>query len=422
MIKNIQNTETKFFLSDLIGRKVILNGKKIGNLQDIVIFEREIIPEVTHFIIGRPFGYQSLLIPWKNVKEINKQIVIDIEHVEKYEKEPVPAQVLLKDYILDKKIIDMDDNEVEVVYDVKLELRNDVLYVTEVDSSKYGLLRRIGFKWFINCIAGLADKLKPDKDTIPWTYVQPLPEQINSFKGNVKLKILKDKLPEIHPVDLADILEELDPDQRHVIFSALDVEHASDTLEEVEPRVQRDLISSIPKEKAAELINDMTPGQAADILAILPAADVDDIIKLIDKESAQKIEFIIDKQDEKILNYATSHFFKFTPDTTVREALEDYHNFAKDKDVIIYIYITDEENKLLGVIDIKELVQAEPEDKLGDIMLTNVITLNPNSTLIEASRMFTRYIFRAIPITDEDDKILGLIPYRDIMNLNHRFI
>ena len=413
--------ENTFFLSNIIGRKITLRGKKIGSLKDIIIFETESIPEVTHFIVGRSFGYHSLLIPWKNVLDINnKEIVIDIDSIEKYENDPKDSQVLLKDHILDKKILDMDDNEVEVVYDVKLALKNNKLYVTDVDSSKYGLLRRIGLKGIANFIYNLADRIKTD--TISWTYVQPLPEHISSFKGNVKLKVLKDKLTDIHPVDLADILEELDHNQRLAIFNELDTEQASDTLEEIEPRVQRDLISSIKKERTAELINDMTPAQAADILDILPASEADDILALLDKESAQKIQFLLEKHDEKILNLATSHFLKFTPDVNVGQALEEFHNVAKDKDVIMYLYIVDEQDKLHGVIDIRELLQAELGQLLKDIMITHVITLNTESTLVEASEMFSRYSFRAIPITDDNDIIYGVIPYRDVMNLKHRFI
>lgn len=424
MQENENLAEYEFFLSDIIGRKTIWNNKKIGNLQDIVILESGIIPEATHFVINRLFGHHPLLVPWENIVEIkNNEIIIDIENLEKYENDPVEPQVLLKDHILDKKIIDMDDNEVEVVYDIKLVLRNKKLYVTDVDSSKNGLLRRIGLKWLANFIYNLADKIKAD--TIPWTYVQSLPEQISSFKGNVKLNILKDKLLDLHPVDLADIIEELDHSQRLAIFNELDTELASDTLEEIEPRVQRDLISSLEDEKVVELINDMTPAQAADVLAILPASEADEIlsnISKVDKESAQKIEFLIEKHDEKIINFATSHYFKFSPETKVKEAIDAFHNEAKDKDVIMYLYIVDIENHLLGVVDIRELLQASLDDILGNIMTTHVISLTPESTLLEASRMFVRYLFRAIPIMEEDNTICGVIPYRDIMNLNHRFI
>lgn len=421
MSENNNLKESSFFLSDIIGKKVFWKNKKIGKLSDIVVFETEKIPEATHILVSRAFGYQSLLIPWKNVIKFDiNDIRIDITGTEKYEIEPRESQVLLKDHILDKKILDTDDNEIEVVYDIKLVVKNKKLYVTEVDSSKYGLLKRIGLNFIANFIYSLANKIKTD--TISWAYVQPLPETLTSFEGNVKLKVLKEKLPEIHPVDLADILEELDPEQRLAIFNELDTEQASDTLEEIEPRVQRDLIASIEKEKAAELINDMTPGQAADILAILPSIDAEDILNLIDQESRGKIEYLLEKHDENILNFATSHFFKFNPDTTVSDALREIHTTAKDKDVIMYLYIANGEDKMIGVVDIRELLQEEPQDRLESIMTAHVISLNPDSTLMDASRMFSRYLFRAIPVTDENDRIQGVIPYKDIMTLKHRFI
>ena len=212
------------------------------------------------------------------------------------------------------------------------------------------------------------------------------------------------------PVDLADILEELPQEQRLAIFGELDTEHASDTLEEIEPRVQRHLVSSIKKERVAELINDMTPAQAADILAILPAATADNVMELLDKH------------EEKIINFSTSQFIKVLSSASAEEVLEDYRNIAKDKDEIMYLCIVDREDTLLGVADMKEVLQADPDLSMEDIMTTTVISLNPEDTLREASELFSRYSFRAIPVTDDQDKILGVIPYRDIMNLKHRFV
>ena len=118
--------------------------------------------------------------------------------------------------------------------------------------------------------------------------MQQLPADIGSFNGNVKLNVLKEKLPDIHPVDLADILEELEHEQRMAIFNQLDTEHASDTLEEVEPRVQRDLVSSLTIERVTELVNEMTPAQAADLLAELPASESDAILDKIEAPEALK--------------------------------------------------------------------------------------------------------------------------------------
>lgn len=423
-MQETKKNEKQFFLSDLINQKVVYNSEKIGKLQDIAIIETGVIPEVKLFVVSRPFGRPSLFVPLENIDEIsNKEILIKTGDIKDFEKKPADPLVLLKDHILDKKVIDMDDNDVEVVYDIKLALKNKKLYVTDVDSSRYGLLRRVGLKWLATFIYKLADKIK--SDTIPWTYVQPLPEQISSFKGNVKLNVLKDKLQELHPVDLADIMEELEPEQRLAIFNELDTELASDILEEIEPRVQRDLISSMQEEKVAELINDMTPAQAADILAVLPSEEADEILENIaelDKESAKKIEYIIEKHDEKIINFATSHYFKFSPEIKIKDAIASFHNEAKDKDVIMYLYIVDDNQHLIGVVDIRELLQAPVDSTLGDIMTTHIISLSPKSTLMEASKTFIRYMFRALPITNKNDLILGVVPYRDIMNLEHRFI
>lgn len=419
--RNRDSTESVFFLSDLIKSKVICHGHKIGKLEDIAIWEHEKLPEVTHFVVARPFGHKSLLIPWADVVQLApREILVDLESIEHYEGEPHESQVLLRDHILDKKVIDMDDREIDVVYDVKLVLRNKKLYVTDVDFSKYGLLKRMHLRWLARLIYSLAEIFK--KETLSWSYVQPLPENIGSFKGNVKLNILQEKLPEIHPVDLADILEELDESRRLAIFQELDTEQASDTLEEIEPRVQRTLISSLEKGRVAELIDEMTPAQGADVLAILPSADADEILKLMDTEKAAKIESLLSKHYETILNLATSRFLKFLPTTTVGQAIRQYRHSSMDKDVIMYLYIVNEQNTLLGVMDIQELLQASMDDKLEDIMTTEVITLSPGDTLHEAAELFSRYNFRALPVVDENERIQGVIPYRDIMNLEHRFV
>jgi Mg/Co/Ni transporter MgtE len=238
----------------------------------------------------------------------------------------------------------------------------------------------------------------------------------------VKLKVLKETLADIHPVDLADILEELDHDQRVMIFSSLSNEHASDTLEEIEPIVQRDIIASLSKEKVVQLINDMTPGQAADILSVLPHAEAQVILTAVSPDNAKKINAILEKQEEKVIHYTTQKILKFPPETTVEYVQNDYPRHARDKDVIMYVYVTGEQDVLLGVIDLKELLKADDKALLKDIMVESVISLSTESTLKEASQNFARYDFRAIPVTDEQNRLVGVIPYRDVMNLTHHFL
>ena len=408
--------EHEFFLGEILGRKVYLKSEKIGRLDDLVIVETGKIPEVTHLVVSRSFGYPSLLLPWDKIALIsNTEIVADVIHAADYEKAPPAGSILLKDHILDKKILDMDDHEVEVVYDVKLVLQNGKLYASEVDFSRYRLLRRLGLKKLANFMVE-----HNEMTTVSWMYVQPLPEHIGSFSGSVKLKVLKDKLHEIHPVDLADILEELDSQQRMAIFSELEPEHASDTLEEVEPRVQRELISAMKLEAAAKLINEMSPAQAADILAILPTAEADEILKLIDKDSAPMVQQIIEGHDENILLFATQQYVKMPEPTPVRDVLNDYREIARNMDVDMYVYVTDEKDTLRGVVDLRELIAAEPGQLIGEIMTDNVISLNPDHTLQDAVDMFGRYGFRAIPVTDNEERLLGVVSFDDIKGIKPR--
>ncbi len=409
-----------YFLTEILGAKVYLGEKKIGKLKDIVIEETGKIPIVMYIIVSRPFGDPALLIPWDKVRSLsNKEIIVDIESVNQYEGEPAEGAILLADHILDKKVLDTEGREVDVVYDVKLIMRYGKMYVSKVDFSWHGLLRRMGLRRLSDFIYNMTEKSY--EETISWSYIEPLPTGLGSFKGNVKLKVLKEKLADMPPVDVADILEELDHDQRVAIFNQLETEHASDTLEEIDPHVQRALISSLDKGKVAQLLNEMTVGQAADVLSVLPKDQADDILELINKDDAKKIQAILERQEENILNYVTEDIIKLPPDMTADQAQEDFPHYARAKDVVMYLYVVDSRDKLLGVIDLKELLKADDKALLEDIMNDNVVSLNPNSTLKEAYETFVRYSFRAIPIVDDNDKILGVIPYRDVVNIKHRF-
>ena len=410
--------EHEFYLSEILDRRVFARTKRIGRLSDLAIIETGKLPEVTQVVVDRPYGYPALTIPWDKVFLIsNHEVVLDIaeENLAQFERAPQDSLILLHDHILDKKIIDMDDHDVEVVYDVKLAFQNGKLYAAEVDYSRYRALRRLGLHKLAKL---LAERNKENR--VSWLYVQPLPEQLGSFAGNIKLKVRKAELNEIHPVDLADILEELEGGQRVALFNALDTEQASDALEEIEPRVQRQLIHAIEKERAAMLINEMSPAQAADILAILPRDEAAAILKLIDQDKSSKVEHIIGEHNEQILLYASPELIRLPATMLAAEVLDRYRELATGKDVVMYVYVTDAAGALKGVVDIREIVRAEPGQTLGDIMTEHVIALPKDATLRDATMLFERYDFRALPITDESDQLLGAVSSRDVRALRPR--
>jgi CBS domain-containing protein/sporulation protein YlmC with PRC-barrel domain len=408
--------EPEFFLSEVIGRRVLRHAERIGRLQDLVIVETGKLPEVSKLVVRRPYGQPALVVPWDRVVVISpNEISIDIAKPEDYQQAPGPGAILLRDYILDKKILDMDGREVEVVYDVKLAFQGGKLYASHVDFSRHRLLRRMGLRGLANFIA----KQSGDS-TVSWLYVQPLPDDLGSFSGDVKLSVLKSKIHEMHPVDLADILEELDSGQRQALFNTLDPAHASDTLEEIEPRVQRELMATMQRDRAARLIGEMSPAQAADILAILPTADAEGILELLDAGDAAKVRRIVEHHDENILLFATQECIRQPPEARVQDVLAGYRDLARDKDVLAYVYVVDAEGRLLGVAGLRDLVAAEPEQTLASLMTEQLITLHPDETLRDAVHAISRYGLRAIPVVDVGRRLLGVVSDHDVRGLKPR--
>jgi CBS domain-containing protein len=413
-----QGTGTKFLLSELSGAAIVLRDRKIGKLDDFIILDEGPLPHVTHLVVHRAFGYPSLVIPLELIERIGTdRILVDIDAPSNYET-PVPEDaILLKDYVLDKKVIDLEDREVSVVFDVKLLWIPTTrrVYVSDVEFGRRGFFRRLGLGWFANL-------LNVEDDSVSWSYIQPLPESIGSFKGNVKLKALKEQIEDMPPVDLADILEELEPVQREAVFKQLDSEEASDALEEIDPNVQRQIVSSMEGDAVAKLVDLMTPPQAADLLAVIPYDEKQKILGHLGEEFREKINAIMDKQEESILNYATDRYISLPAATLVGYVEDNYALLAKDKDVAMYFYVLGEENVVVGVVDIREILLADPGLTLEEIMADRIVSLEPEQTLRDAYELFRRYGFRAIPILDEGKRNLGVIVYKDVMGLKHRFV
>ncbi|MGA2170646.1 MAG: CBS domain-containing protein [Terracidiphilus sp.] len=421
MIASIGIPEEVFFLSEIVGARVLCNGRKRGKLTDVIAVDQGKLAEITQLQIKPPFGDPAMLVPYSAVRSLShREVVIELADPKSYVREPAPDEVLVSDYLFDKKVLDIEDREVEVVYDIRLLKRNGKLFVTDVDISRYGLLRRMGMTSLAKVFYRQGGEEK--KQLIPWSYVQALGSHLGSLQGELKLNILKEALSEIHPVDLADIVEELDSEQRVTLLEGLEPSQASDTLEEIGPAVQRDIVFALKKERVAQLIGEMTPGQAADILSVLPSDEKRTILKLIDSKLVDKIDEIIEEQEANILNFTTSKFLKCRGEMAADETLHHFRKNARGMDVVMYFYIVDEKDRLLGVLDIKELLMADLTSKLSELMVENVISLKCDSTMKEAASAFLRYGFRALPVVDGNDILQGVVPYRDVMNLKHRML
>jgi magnesium transporter len=408
-----------FFITELIRDKVLqLKGDKrieLGRLVDLEIKLSGRYPEVVNLIVGRSFGRPPLEVPFGFVKSIDtRRTIVELPagaKLREFDKEP--ARILIKDMVLDKKIIDTDEYEVELVYDIHLLHAEGRMLVVHVDVTKAGMLRRLHFGWLGRLLWG---EVK-DIELLPWKYVQPLPTDIDRFHGNVKLTVSREKIADIHPADLADILEELNGDERMAVFNTLDTETAADTLEEAEPRVQRELVASLRRDRLAELFHTMTPAQISDILEILPRVDAEALKKSLPAETGEKVNELLNAHDVKLPSIATSRYLALPEAATVRQALAKFRSRTRRYDVIMYVYVTREDGTLKGVIDIRELIQARSDETLRNIMTEQIVTLAPTDTLADAASEFSKYGFRALPMVDEGRVLLGVISYKDLLSV-----
>jgi len=366
-----------FFITELIRDKVIQAkaDKKIelGRLIDLEIRLGKLYPEVVNLIVGRSFGRPPLEVPFAYVTSIDtRRTIIEVPSgVKLREFDQESSRILIKDMILDKKIIDTDEYEVEVVYDIHLLHAEGRMLVVHVDVTKAGMLRRLHFGWLARLLWG---EVK-DIELLPWKYVQSLPTDIDRFHGNVKLTVSREKISDIHPADLADILEELSGEERMAVFNTLDTETAADTLEEAEPRVQRELVASLRRDRLAELFHTMTPAQIADILEILPRVDAEALKKSLSAEEVEKVSELLDAHDVKLPSLATERFLALPESALVRQALTKFRSKTRRYDVIMYVYVTTSEGNLKGVVDIRELIQNRSDETLRNIMTEQIVTL-----------------------------------------------
>jgi CBS domain-containing protein/sporulation protein YlmC with PRC-barrel domain len=414
-----------YYLTDIIGTKVTFNGKRIGTLSDLAIHAEEKTGEIEHICVSRRFGDPSLFIPWKFVSSFDHvDIKIDVSDIKDYEIEPTDHDVLLKDQVVDKRIIDIKENEVEVVYDIKLTFKEGRLFITDVDLSKFRMFKRLGLRAFGKILQGFAQFFagKMQEKTISWNFIQPLPTRMGPFKGDIKLNILKENLSAIHPIDLAHILEEMSYYQRSTIFKQLTLSQASQTLEAIDPSLQRSIVESLTKENTLELFDLMTPGQIADVLSSLPWDISSPLIQLLDDDTKRKVQAMLEKQDQYVENLITRKIIKCHKNDLVKEIQDAYPSLAKHKDVTMYLYIVNDDEQLIGVVDIMELLEADEAKILKDIMKKNLEVLKQKSTYKEAAEIFAKYDFRAIPVVDTHRKLLGAIRYKDLVKFKKRFI
>lgn len=398
------------YFSELIKRPICIGKIKnrIGKLTDIVFALTETYPEATGIYIYHGWGKPTTFIPWAKVLRIEDDAIF-VQPSEEGDNYPPfvdqPGWILLDKHLMGRTIVDMDDRRVEVVNDLHLIETKKRLIMVHVDISFNGFLRRWGlgkFHWVKD-------------DLISWKYVQPLSVEDAVSTDKVSLSVTRKQIHNLPSEDLADILEELGKEEKNVLFSVLNSEKAAETLADAEPRTQRQIIANLRKERARNIFSEMTIPQLAALFSVLPHDHVSGMMKLLTSERAERVSTILSEREATAKEMMSQVFLTMPKRTTVAEALAKIRQSGMEPEVISYIYIVDENGtKLVGVVDLRELVLAADNTSLDEIMATHVVTAE-DDTQEDMAELFAKYRYRMIPVVDSNDNILGIIQYNDIM-------
>ncbi len=402
----------EIFLSELIKKPVYdPKGEIIGRVKDILVVKGDPLPKLSSIIVEK--HKKLFLIRWHDINLFNKIIIssyLQLERAELYQ--PNEEDLLAVRDILYKQIVDINGAKVVKVNDIMLEGYNGDAVLIAIDVGKRWVVRRSGIRRISSKLLKVMENRLP-VHLIGWNYIQPLKPKLDSIALTVPLQTVS----ELHPADIADIISRVSMDEGTHLLKDLDIETAAEALSELEPEKQAEIISAIDTEKAADLLEEMTPDDAADVLGDLPTEKAKEILEHIEKEEAEDIQELLVHKTDTAGGVMTNEFISYLPETTIKDVIERFKKDAEEIETVYYIYIIDEQERLLGVTSLREVLLAEPDSKLADIMEKKLITVAPNEDVKIVAGILSKYNLVALPVVEADGYFLGIVTVDDILDI-----
>lgn len=400
------------FVSELIGRPVTdIDGEQVGTLRDILATRQAGVAHPKIVAIEVKGDSRSLLV---SIQDIAVLIALAIP-LNKRRDEIIPYTpgeddlYLVRD-VLDKQIIDTNGIRVVRVNDLELARAAGEIYVANVDTSGVGLARRLGISALARRLATRGRSTKPS-GIISWDDVELI-----SSDQPMRLKVPGDKITELHPADLAEILSDLSRQEGSMFLQALDVKTLADTLEEVEPDFQASLIDQMPDERVADVLEEMSPDEAADLLAELPEDRSQELLKLMEDDEAEDVRKLLAYPEDSAGGIMTTEFIAVHPNLTAQQVMTVLRENADEAETIFYTYVIDDEDHLVGVFSLRELVLAQPDTPVSAFMEKRLLTLNLEASQEDCAQMIAKYNLLAIPVVDDEMHLHGIVTADDALD------
>ena len=329
--------------------------------------------------------------------------------------------LLLERDLLDQQIIDVHGHKVVRVNDVELVWETPTaetpnaplsLRIAEVEVGLRGAIRRLLKGLPSTTVDRLASRFSPS--VIPWEFVDLIDRDP---ARRVRLKIEQDRLSQMHPSDIADILEELAPAERNALFISLNEEVAAEALEEVKPKMQQSLIESLDSEQVAGIVEEMDPGAAADLLSELSDERSEAILEEMDPEERQEVQELLEFAGDSAAGRMTTEYIALPAGTVVSQAIEALRDFEGDIEIITDIYLIDEEERLVSLIPLVQLLLAAPHTPLSDLPRGHLVSCDVNANGRKVAELFDKYNLRSLPVVDREKHLVGVVHAEQVIAL-----
>jgi CBS domain-containing protein len=399
------------FLSRCIGLPVRdPSGEPLGTIADLIVAIGGKYPPVTGMVVLT--DKRRIFIPWSDVDAFDEQgarlrkRTIDIGNFRQRQNE-----ILLKANLLDKQIVDIEGRKVIRVNDVSLDNVEGRLRLVAVDVGAAGLLRRLGVERALRGLAKNLGTTLPER-YIDWEDVDPLDSTIAS----VRLRVPHAKLAELHPADLASIIEDLAPRDRVGVLAALDDEALADVVEEMEPETQVDVMEDLTPDRAADILEEMSPDDAADLVADLDQETRDQILALMERDEAEEVQELLGYDEDSAGGLMTTEFIALEERMTAGGAIDRLRELEPDAETVYYVYVLDDDGRLVGVLSLRDLIVARPDTPVRDVMIREPKAVNVNASQDEVAEVVAHYNLLAVPVVDQDEVMMGIVTVDDALD------
>jgi CBS domain-containing protein len=392
-------------------------GEFLGRLTDMGVDPSQNALRVSSYLVKTP-KKGLLCITYDQVQSISvRSIQTRVEASEIRCYAPNESLMRVKKDVLDQQVIDVDHRKVVRVNDVDFDIQpSDGHSELRILAANVGvgaairrLLQGLTAKHTIRVFAGLF----PSK-TIPWEFINLIE---SDPARRVRLRISYDRLAELHPADIADILEDLSRDEQKAVIESLDDETAAHALSEIPTRMQAALLESITTAKAADIVEEMPPDEAADVLQEMLPETSAGVLADMGTEEAADVRELLGFEENTAGALMTNEFVFVGEAATVEGAIAALRNFEGPLESIHQIYLLDSEAVLAGVVTLARILLAESSTPLKDLVAEPLIYVPSHADRRVVIDLFHKYNLVALPVVNEPGYLLGVITADDVLEL-----